>query len=236
LLNLEGQNQSVRHKRSTTSNNLPADAQGNSTAEVNAYCSFKGKPRNHILHATATVDVENKSSQYVPCRALLDSASQSHFITERCVQLLRLARTQTNTSIRGISNVNTSAHHIVSIHLRSRHFDWHTTLNCAVLPNITDTTPYFKLDISSWKIPRDIKLAEEKFDKTGAIDLLSGAELFYKILRSGRRTRPGNYPVLQETVLGWTLSGRNPAVTTSSDTQRAFLVREDDSLVKDTGC
>ena len=70
-------------KRSVTYG--PADARGSSTAEVNTYCSFKGKPRNQILLATAIVEVQNKSGQYVPCRALLDSASQSHFITERKV-------------------------------------------------------------------------------------------------------------------------------------------------------
>ena len=119
-------------------------------AEVNTYHTLKGKFRNHILLATAIVEVKNKSGQYVPCRALLDSGSQSHFMTERCVQRLRLPRTQTHTSIQGISSVNTATHHSVSIHLRSRHTDWHTTLDCAILSNITDMTPVTKLDISSW--------------------------------------------------------------------------------------
>jgi hypothetical protein len=70
------------------------------------------------------------------------------------------------------------------------------------LPNITGTTPSSKLDIRSWKIPRDIRLADEQFDQPGPIDLLIGADLFYEIFRPGRRTRPGNYPGLQETVLG----------------------------------
>ena len=162
----------------------------------------------------------------------MDSASQSHFITVRCVQLLRLTRTQKHTSIQGISNVNTATHHSVSIHLRSRHTDWHTTLDCAILSNITGTTPSTKLDRSTWKIPKDIKLADEQFDQQGSIDLLIGADLFYEILRSGRRTRPGNYPVLQETVIGWTLSGRTPvtATTTRNDSQRTFLLQEDKSL------
>ena len=51
----------------------------------------------------------------------------------------------------------------------------------------------------------DIKLPDEEFDQTGDIDLPIGADLFYDMLRSGRKTLPGNYPVLQETVLGWTL-------------------------------
>jgi len=73
-------------------------------------------------------------------------------------------------------------------------------------------------------------LADEQFDQPGSIDLLIGADLFYEMLRSGRRTRPGNYPVLQETVLGWTLSGLTPATTTQNDSQHTFLLREDNSL------
>jgi len=98
------------------------------------------------------------------------------------------------------------------------------------LSHITGTTPSTKLDTSTWKIPKDIKLADEQFDQPGGIDLLIGADLFYEMLRSDRRTRAGNYPVLQETVLGWTLSGRTPATTTQHDPQPKFLLREDNSL------
>ena len=100
------------------------------------------------------------------------------------------------------------------------------------MSNITGTTPSTQLDTSTWKIPSDIKLADEHFDQPGSIDLLIGADLFYDILRSGRRTRPGNYPVLQETVLGWILSRRTPvtATTTRNDLQRTFLHKEDNSL------
>jgi len=68
------QNQTTNDKGTTS--NLPANAKGTTNAEVNTYCSFKGKPRNHILLATAIIEVRNKSGQYVPCRTLLDSASQ----------------------------------------------------------------------------------------------------------------------------------------------------------------
>ena len=193
------------------------------------YWSYKGKPRNHILLATATVEVQNKCGQCLPCRALLDSGFQSHFITERCVQRLRLSRTQTHASIQGISNVNTATHHSASIHLISRHTDWHTTLDCAILSSITGTTPASKLDITSWKIPKDIKLADEHSDQPGSTDLLIGADLFYEMLQSGRRIRPGNYPVLQETALGWTVCGRTPAAT-QNGSQSTHLSREDNSL------
>jgi hypothetical protein len=97
------------------------------------------------------------------------------------------------------------------------------------LCNITGTTPSTKLDTSSWKIPKDIKFADEQFDQPGSIDLLVGADLFYEILRLGKRTRPDNFPVLQDTVLCWTLSGRTPAVT-QNNPQHSFLLREENSL------
>ena len=73
-------------------------------------------------------------------------------------------------------------------------------------------------------------MADEQFDHPGDIDLLIGADLFFEMLQPGRRTRPGNYPVLQETVLGWTHSGRTPATTTQHDPQHTFLLREDSRL------
>jgi len=86
------------------------------------------------------------------------------------------------------------------------------------------------LDTSTWKIPKDIKFAHEQFDQAEDIDLLIGSDLFYEMLRSDRRTRPGNYPVPQESVLGWTLSGRIPVTTTQHDTKPTILIREDNSL------
>jgi hypothetical protein len=160
LLHMNRENQPVYNKGSTSNKNLPAETRGSTAAGGNTYCSYKSKPRNHILLATAIVEVQNISGHYVPCRALLDSGSESSFISERCVQRLRLSRTQTDPSIQGISNVNTPTNHSASIYLRSRHTDWHTVLDCAILSNITGTTPPSKLDTTSWKIPKDIRLAD----------------------------------------------------------------------------
>ena len=192
--------------------NLTSNVQGNVPTEVSTYCTFKGKPKHQTLLATAIVELRNKSGQYVPCRALSDNASQAHFITERCVQRLKLSKIQTHSSIQGISNSSATANHCVSIHMRSQHTDWHDNLNCAVLSDITGSTPASKLDVTNWKIPPNVKLADQNFNIPAEIDLLIGAELFYELLQSGRRTRPG-YPVLQETVLGWTVSGRTPVNT-----------------------
>jgi len=62
--------------------------------------------------------------------------------------------------------------------MRSRHTDWHKSLNSAVLSDVAGTTPATKLETSIWKIPADIKVADENFKLPGDIDLYLGADLF----------------------------------------------------------
>ena len=146
---------------------------------------------------------------------------------------MKLTKTRTYAAIQGISEVNTATHHRVSIHMRSRHTDWHSTLDCAVLKNITGFIPSVKFDISNWKIPKDIKLADELFNHPEKVDLLMGAELFYEMLQSGRLRLPGNYPMLQETVLGWIVAGRTSVVIQCDSPSHfcyEFPRREEDML------
>ena len=146
-----------------------------------------------------------------------------------------VSQTSSATSIQGINNVNTATHHSVSIHLRSRRTDWHTSLTCAVVTNITSNSPATRLDTSSWNLPSDILLADEHFDRPSAIDLLIGADLFFEILLSNQRTRKG-YPVLQETVLGWIVSGETPAVNPSNNNQRRRGCTKPQDDVKESDC
>jgi hypothetical protein len=170
LLHLHKQNQPTNDSGST-SNNSPTTEKGNTstdsasergspTEEVNSYCSVKSNTKGHVLLATAIVEVMNKAGQFIPCRALLDSGSQTHFITERCRQRLNLPKKRMNTLIQGISNVNTVASHSTSVFVRSRTTDWYSTMECAVLTNIANTIPPARIDISKWNIPKDIILAD----------------------------------------------------------------------------
>jgi len=92
---VNAQNPSASDRRPITNHNPSVNQRNSTPAEANTYCSLKSKPVNHVLLATAIVEVRNKYNQYVPCRVLLDSASQLNFISEKCVQRLRLPRTQT---------------------------------------------------------------------------------------------------------------------------------------------
>jgi hypothetical protein len=80
LLHIDKQNQVVNANQTTTNNNSIAVTMGEISTEEKTYHTFKDKPRNHVILATAVVEVRDKTGQYVPCRALLDSGSQTHFI------------------------------------------------------------------------------------------------------------------------------------------------------------
>jgi hypothetical protein len=175
------------------------------------------------LLATAIVLIQNKHGEYVPCRALLDSASQTHCVTEKLVQRLQLPRFKTRTFVQGISAINTDVKHMVSLNLKSRYNDWHSNANCVILPTITGLTPT-RLDVSEWRLPSDVQLADESFLEPGKIDLLLGSDIFYDIQRPGRRTRSSNYPVLQETALGWTVAGRTPAIISTQSPKHSFFI------------
>jgi hypothetical protein len=61
---------------------LTRTEQDNSSQSGVTVChTSKGRPSSQILLATAIVYVRDKCGQLVKCRALLDSASQGHFVT-----------------------------------------------------------------------------------------------------------------------------------------------------------
>jgi len=82
-------------------------------------------------------------------------------------------------------------------------------------------------------LPVNIQLADPYFYRPGKVDLLSGAELFFDLLLPEKRTRAGDYPMLQNTELGWILSERfqTPRMEIQvTSPHHSFLVRGDISL------
>ena len=64
------------------------------------------------------------------------------------------------------------------------------------------------VDTSDWGIPEDLMLADEYFSKPNSIDIVLGADVFFEVLRHDKKTRPENYQVLQDTEIGWIISGK----------------------------
>jgi hypothetical protein len=195
------------------------------TTETNSYVNFKGKPQNHVLLATAMVEVREKFDNFIPCRCLLDGGSQNSFITSQCVQRSKLPKKQNHTFIQGINAVNTATHHNVEVQLITMHTKRQSTKNCVVLDHSRAVRPSKKLDTSSWKITTNIKLADRSFNTPGRIYLLLGADTFYSLMKSGQHNREGNFPILQENAIGRIFSEKTP-LTTQRGPQQALFVRQ----------
>ncbi|GBN73535.1 hypothetical protein AVEN_119865-1 [Araneus ventricosus] len=79
-------------------------------------------------------------------------------------------------------------------------------INLLIVPKITDFVPSKVLNIAQLNIPKRSELADPNFDKLGKIDMLLGAELFYKIIKDGK-IRLSSKLLFQNSVFGYIASG-----------------------------
>lgn len=203
------------HIDSPSKDKYTADKKSEVTSSAN-YCALKAQcVSSKILLATAMVKVDDIHSRPQPCRVLLDAGSQANFITERMAQFLNLKRVANELPITGINNVASKAKFSVTVKIYSNYENYATTLTCFVLPSITSDMPVTTFDTSSLELPINVQLADENFNITGRVDLLIGAELYLHLLKKGQVSMGENYPALQETRLGWILSGKLPLQVTN---------------------
>ncbi|KAF2892146.1 hypothetical protein ILUMI_14027 [Ignelater luminosus] len=159
---------------------------------------------NHVILSTAQIKAFGSNGQK-QIRVLLDSASQSHFITERVCDQLGLEKRPTNINVTGMGNKNVMIKHRVQITIHFMSCNFETMLKALVIPEITEELPSCILDMREFQIPSNIKLADPTFYQPGPIDMIIGANLFWELLCIGQIKR-NNQPLLQKTKLGWIVS------------------------------
>ncbi|XP_018375207.1 PREDICTED: uncharacterized protein LOC108768972 [Trachymyrmex cornetzi] len=91
--------------------------------------------------------------------------------------------------------------------MKSKYNEYRTELSCFVVDSITGTLPPDKFDICQFTIPKNILLADPRYNVPAKIDLLISVALFYNLLQERRINLGNNLPVLQETSLGWIIGG-----------------------------
>ncbi|XP_053698661.1 uncharacterized protein LOC128745608 [Sabethes cyaneus] len=161
-----------------------------------------------VLLSTALVKVFNPTGQSLWARALLDSGSQLNFISEQLVQKLRLRRNKEFIPISGVGLSSTLSKYSTTVRIQSHRADFDTSWKFHVLSKITMELPNQVIDVSSLKIPSDILLADPSFSQPGPIDLIFGVENFYDLLKDGQLKNGPETPILQNTALGWVVSGK----------------------------
>ncbi|XP_013194101.2 uncharacterized protein LOC106137743 [Amyelois transitella] len=177
------------------------------------------KSINSVLLSTAMIEIADNHNNYHIARCLLDSGSQLCFLSKDLCTKLNVTLIQSTCEIRGIGNSVTNSTQICDVKIRSRTGAYSTSLKCFVLPYISCTLPAVAYDQNELFIPEHIQLADPLFYESHNIDILIGAEIFWDLLCEGKIRLP-NGPVLQNTKLGWIISG--PIHSNTHNIDRSF--------------
>ncbi|XP_018397776.1 PREDICTED: uncharacterized protein LOC108775824 [Cyphomyrmex costatus] len=173
-----------------------------------------------VLLPMALVSVYDKLDGEHTCRVLLDSGSQSNFITAKLAGQLDLKHETLRVSVTGIGQSVMQAHQKVKIKIGSRHNAFQVEADCIIVSKIADPLPNSAIKKDSIYIPRNIKLADPGFHLASGIDVLLGAELFWRLMCIGQIRRSREQPTLQKTHFGWIVSGMVPAAQRGREDNR----------------
>uniref|UniRef100_A0A6P7H4B6 Uncharacterized protein LOC114345914 n=1 Tax=Diabrotica virgifera virgifera TaxID=50390 RepID=A0A6P7H4B6_DIAVI len=207
LLHVDKTNTSVNHVSSVS--NVPH----HSSQVINesiplqtlSYCQKSSEPK--VLLSTVLVNVEDRFGNLQMCRVLLDSGSQSNFITSDTVKKLGLTTSRVDISVTGINQITSIINRKCQVTIKSTQNSFYLNLTCLVVPKINESLPNHPIDTSAWNIPSNVVLADPTFDQVTNVDMLIGAEYFYSLISIGQIKLGKGLPVLQKTVFGWVVSG-----------------------------
>ncbi|XP_062699574.1 uncharacterized protein LOC134284609 [Aedes albopictus] len=196
-------NSQVSHG-STSSN--PTQVANVAATDVSA-CNV-AQVSSRILLATAVVVVEDDIGVRFNARALLDSGSESNFVSERLSQRMKVSRNKVDVSVLGIGQGVAKVKHSIQMVLRSRVSDFSREMTFLVLPKVTTNLPTASIKTKGWNLPDGIQLADPAFFQSKEVDLVLGIEAFFEFFETGRRLSIGNHlPTLTESVFGWVVCG-----------------------------
>ncbi|XP_057656782.1 uncharacterized protein LOC130894179 [Diorhabda carinulata] len=186
-----------------------------------------------ILLSTVVVDVLNSYGAYVPVRAILDSVSMSSFITESLHSKLNIPKQTINFAVSGLNSAFSNVKYKCCLKFKSQHKNFTTDLSCFILPEITGNLTTFYIDKQKLLIPKYINLADKNFNKPGPIEMLIGADIFWNVLRPNQLKLNTNGPVLQETQLGWLVSGKIQGFQISNNIVCNLVKNKGDLYIQD---
>lgn len=135
---------------------------------------------NQIILPTVRVKILSHDNKVLQVKALLDSGSQVSFVTNRVVKRLGLTPNQSDINIVGITNVKNKIKYSIPLEVHSLISPFKTTINCSIVDNITCQLPQNKIE--AFKLPPGIKLADERYNIPGDIDMLMGCDVFFQVL------------------------------------------------------
>ena len=170
-------------------------------------CSNASLVQCPVLLQTALVQVVDKNGVAQLCRALLDSASQSNFISEQFSNRLGLQKLELPATVTGIGEAELQLKFRCKLSVHALKAAFQTELSCLVIPKISGTYPSYPIDTERLVIPKHINLADPGFGTPGEIDILIGGAAYLGLLCIGQFSLGTGMPTLQKTRFGWVIGG-----------------------------
>lgn len=141
---------------------------------------------NHdVLLSTAFISVFDINKKQHTVRILLDCRAQSSFISKSLCDKLCLPVEKNYIKVKGLNQMICTVDFKCNILIKSLHYNFSKNITCFVLPEITENLPNVKLE-SSLDIPVNLKLADPTFYLPGKIDMIIGADLFWRLICNGQ--------------------------------------------------
>ncbi|XP_055634308.1 uncharacterized protein LOC129774572 [Toxorhynchites rutilus septentrionalis] len=218
--------------RNQPTNDKPSTSNENQMPVSTCSCN-SARVSKTVLLLTAVVLVTDKNGRQHSCRALLDSGSLVNFVSEKFANVLEIPKRRVNIAIAGISSLKTTAHEKIIVKFQSQYSNFQASLECLITRKVTGKIPSMDIDITDWNIPSGIQLADPMFYKSNTIDILIGAELFFKLLKPfNQLVLEDGLPELRDSHLGWIVTGSISADNNVQYSQIASIQSIEDSIEK----
>ncbi|XP_018338850.1 PREDICTED: uncharacterized protein LOC108746527 [Trachymyrmex septentrionalis] len=190
-----------------------------------------------VFLATATVVVKSPEGRTFRARALLDSGSESTFISEHAVQALRAKQHKTHIEITGVgAQAQGLVRALTNITIEPRDGQGPTiAVRALILKKLSSYKPTAHIAPGKWPHISGLPLADIDPSDPVPIDLLIGADLYGQLLLDGLRKGPLGSPTAQRSIFGWLLIGPSSnyhSIRTSATTLHCSSVTNVDSLLK----
>lgn len=199
-----GSSQTGNHSSSGSESQAEKEQKQKSLSSLSARAA-----EGHVFLATAMVLVFNNHGRSHECRVILDSGSQVNFVSKRLVNLLKLPVQKTLLPVSGIGASQLNSGSSVELKVRSRVKNYDVDLTGYVLPMIVSDLAAVPMPVGGWGVPGELAgcLADPSFFKSGPIDLLIGAGMFFDLMEAERVLLGTGTLCLQDSKFGWVVTG-----------------------------
>jgi hypothetical protein len=203
----KGKHNTLLHRQPATALLLEQVAPSASTAP--GPVALSAVTMTHTLLCTARVQLVNEENNCtVMARALLDTGSQSSFLSEHICNKLGLRKDcNKRLSVCGLNNIKCDISGSCDVKIKSCLSPFSAQVSCLLVPTITGTLPGFEINTQQLNIPDNIELADPNFFQPSSIDILLGSDIFWSIIETNQIKLGSNMPTLQESKLGWLIAG-----------------------------